>query len=214
VVCISTSSIYTKLNSVDARERELIHSIKDAEGQLSRVCRDRHLPMVLLHPAMIYGCGLDQNLSLVARLIRRFHFFPVAGRAGGLRQPVHAADLADLLLTLVQAPQLNGFSSPVGGGSILSYRQMVEKVFVAMGISPRILPVPPAMLMACTRLLGRLPGLRSLNPGFVLRQNLDQVFDDSVLKAQFEFSPRAFEPGPADFTVPEYAGRLQLPDSS
>jgi nucleoside-diphosphate-sugar epimerase len=211
VVCISTSSIYTKTHSDDAAERKLIGSIKASEHRLTDLCRDRNLPLVLLHPTLVYGCGLDENISRVARFIRRFGFFPVAGKASGLRQPVHAADLAQIAVDLVCVADLSGFSSPVCGGSVLSYRRMVELVFASQDMQPRLISIPPGLLSLMLRALSCLPVLDGAHSGFVLRQNLDQVFDDAVLRDGFGYKPRVFEPSSADFHVPEYARKLQLP---
>jgi len=209
VICISTSSVYTKQNSTDATERMLIGEIMAAENTLSHSCKERGVTLVLLRPTLIYGCGMDQNVSRIARLIRRFHFFPLAGRAGGLRQPVHAADLAGLALKLVQAENLRSLESPIGGGNVLTYRQMVERVFAANGLAPRTISITPSLLVGFFRALAWLPAMQGVNSGFFLRQNLDQVFDDGALRELAKFNPRPFEPTIADFSIPGYARALQ-----
>ncbi|MSQ99178.1 MAG: hypothetical protein EXR85_07805 [Xanthomonadales bacterium] len=209
VVCISTSSVYTKQNSPDVAERTLIGEIMAAENTLSHFCREREITLVLLRPTLIYGCGLDQNISRIGRLIRRFHFFPLAGRARGLRQPVHAADLATLAVQLIQAENLQSLESPAGGGNVLTYRQMVEHVFAAYGLAPRIISITPSLLVGIFKALAWLPAMHGVNSGFFLRQNLDQVFDDGKLHELVKFNPRPFQPTVADFSVPGYARALQ-----
>jgi nucleoside-diphosphate-sugar epimerase len=209
VVCISTSSVHTKENSPDAGERMLIDGIIQAERDLSRSCEERGITLALLRPTLIYGCGMDQNVSRIARLIRRFHFFPLAGRAGGLRQPVHAADLAGLALKLIQTENLRSLESPVGGGDVLTYRQMVERVFAANGLAPCTISITPSVLAGFFSALAWLPAMQGVNSGFFLRQNLDQVFDDGTLRKLVKFNPRPFEPTIADFSVPGYARALQ-----
>ena len=209
VVCISTSSIYTKQNSPDRGERKLIDGILQAERSLSQSCGERGITIGLLRPTLIYGCGLDQNVSRIAQLIRRFHFFPLAGAAAGLRQPVHAADLATLALKLIQAENLQSLESPAGGGNVLTYRQMVEHVFAAYGLAPRIITITPSLLVAIFKAFAWLPAMHGVNSGFFLRQNLDQVFDDGKLRELVNFNPRPFEPTVEDFSVPGYARALQ-----
>ena len=209
VVCISTSSVYTKQNSPERGERKLIDGIMQAERRLSQSCEERGITLGLLRPTLIYGCGLDQNVSRIARLILRFHFFPLAGEARGLRQPVHAADLATLALKLVQAENLQSLESPVSGGNVLTYRQMVEHVFAACGFAPRTISITPSLLVGFFKAFAWLPAMRGVNSGFFLRQNLDQVFDDGKLRELVNFNPRPFEPTVADFSVPGYARALQ-----
>jgi nucleoside-diphosphate-sugar epimerase len=205
VVCISTSSVHTKRASPDVRERELIERICAAEDRLKRFCAEREIALALLRPTLIYGCGMDQNISRLARLVRRFRFLPVAGKAAGLRQPVHAQDLAQLAVELAARGAAISVESAVGGGSVLSYRQMVQRIFIALGMKPRILQVPPWLLVLVVRCVAWLPFLRGLNAGFVLRQNCDQVFDDSHLRELTGFSPRPFAPTASDFETPESA---------
>jgi hypothetical protein len=209
VVCISTSSVHTKENSPDTAERMLIDGIIQAERDLSRSCEERGITLALLRPTLIYGCGLDQNISRIARLIRRFHFFPLAGSAAGLRQPVHAADLAALAVELIQARYVESLESPVGGGSVVSYRHMVEQVFTAYGLAPRVVCIAPAVLVSLFEALAWLPALHGVNAGFFWRQNLDLVFDDGALRELTTFNPRPFEPTIADFSIPGYARALQ-----
>jgi len=209
VVCISTSSVYTKLASANAAERRLIAGILAAEEALQRCCQQRDIALFLLRPNLIYGCGLDHNVSRVARWLRRFHFMPLAGEACGRRQPVHADDLAQLALSVLEAREWPGLECPVGGGSVITYRQMVERIFAAVGLPPRTVRLPPALLALVVRTVSWLPFMAGLNTGYVFRQNMDMVFDDAWLRDHLGFAPRPFAPTPADFTVPQQARDLQ-----
>lgn len=209
VVCLSTSSLYSKQDSADSAERRLISSLKRAEENLKAQCRERDIDLLVLRPTLIYGCGLDANVSRIARLVRKLRFFPVAGKASGLRQPVHAEDLAATGLAALNAGTLKTAESPIGGGSILSYREMVEKVFIAFGLKPRIVSVPPGLLATAARTAAWLPWAGDLNAQFVYRQNIDLVFDDTALREWLPVSTRPFAPSVADFRVPEALARLQ-----
>jgi len=212
VVCISSSSVFSKSDSGNMAERALISDICKSEQSLAEQCVRRDIRFLLLRPTLIYGCGLDQNISRIARLVQRFRFLPVAGNASGLRQPIHAEDLADLGLAAIKSESLSSMESPVGGGSVLSYRQMVEKVFIALGLTPRILSFPPALLASLANLAVLLPGSGGLNAEFVYRQNRDLVFDDSAIRRALAFSTRPFAPTSADFEIPENLRLLQPQD--
>jgi nucleoside-diphosphate-sugar epimerase len=210
VVCLSTSSIITKADSSDDAERRQIQQIVEGERSLGEACARRNITLCILRPTLIYGCGMDENISRMARFIQRFGFLPVAAPARGLRQPVHAEDLAALMVRLTQQTPDTHFSAAVAGGSTLSYRDMVDKVFCALGRRPRVISLPPHFLAFGLGVAGWLPALKGLNPAMVLRQNQDLVFDDSELRKQFDFRPRAFEPTLADFQLRE-ALRTLLP---
>jgi nucleoside-diphosphate-sugar epimerase len=206
VVCLSTSSVFSKAGSGNPAERKQIAEILQAEQQLQELCAARRLDLCLLRPTMIYGCGMDENISRIAAFIRRFGFLPLAGQAKGLRQPVHVADLAALMVRVCKS-ELPGYSSfVVAGGSTLSYRDMVAKIFQALGKPPRMPGLPAGLLANAVSLVGKLSGIKGLNAAMVLRQNQDLVFDDCEIRQAFDFQPRAFDPGPDDFKLP---ARLQ-----
>jgi nucleoside-diphosphate-sugar epimerase len=202
VVCLSTSSVFSKAESGDPAEREQIARILRAEQQLQELSVARELDLCLLRPTMIYGCGMDENVSRMAAFIRRFGFLPLAGQATGKRQPIHVADLARLMVRICQSGFTGQTAFVVAGGSTLSYREMAAKIFQALGKSPRMYVLPAGLLATATKLLGNLSGMKGLNEAMVLRQNQDLVFDDRDTRQVFNFHPRVFNPGPEDFTLP------------
>jgi len=201
VVVFSTSSVFTKASSPDGSENRQIVDILAREAQLEALCSDRGLALAVFRPTLIYGCGLDRNISLLAAWIRRLGWLPLAGGAGGLRQPVHADDLASLAVNALLTDKPVNLDSPACGGTTLTYRQMVELIFDALEKPRRIISLPPWMMASLVRLLGLLPRWRRVNPQMVLRQNTDLVFDDSALKEYLDFRPRPFKPLAADFEI-------------
>ncbi len=201
VVIFSTSSVFSKAASPDPSENRQIADILAQETQLKSLCSERGLALAVFRPTLIYGCGLDQNISLLAVWIRRLGWLPVAGRASGLRQPVHADDLAGLAVKALLTDQAVNLDSPACGGSTLTYRQMVELIFDALDKPRRIFGLPPYVMMILVSLAGVLPPLRGVNRQMVHRQNIDLVFDDSALKDCLEYRPRPFRPSADDFSI-------------
>ena len=209
IVCFSSSSVLVKADSPDAAERDIMRAISVAEAELNVLCTQRGILLYLLRPTLIYGCGRDRNVSLLADFARRFRFVPVAGRASGLRQPVHADDLAALAAAIVTGAVTTGLESAVAGGDTLTFRDMVVRVFEAFGLRPRAVSLPPVLLADATRIAGKLFGGGDINAEMVLRQNRALVFDDSALRDLFGHAPRPFRPTAADFAVPPAAQVLQ-----
>jgi nucleoside-diphosphate-sugar epimerase len=131
VVAFSSSSVLSKADSADPAERARMAAMAREEAALAAACAGRGLPLLLLRPTLIYGCGLDRNVSLLADLARRFGAIPLAGQAAGLRQPVHADDLAALAVQALTAPAPVSLDSPACGGSTLSYREMARRIAAA-----------------------------------------------------------------------------------
>ena len=202
VVVFSTSSVFSKASSPDESENRQIADILAHETQLKALCSDRGLALAVFRPTLIYGCGLDRNISLLAAWIRRLGWLPLAGRASGLRQPVHADDLARLAVNALMADKPLNLDSPACGGSTLTYRQMAELIFDALDKPRRIFSVPPGLMVAMVSLVRLLPRLHEVNTQMVRRQNIDLVFDDSALKEYLDYQPRPFKPTAGDFEIP------------
>jgi uncharacterized protein YbjT (DUF2867 family) len=94
VVLFTSTSIVTKLNSDIPAEREGLQRLAEGEQQTIDMCTRMGVGWTVLRPTMIYDEGRDANVSRLARLIQKVGVMPLAGRGAGLRQPVHAEDLA------------------------------------------------------------------------------------------------------------------------
>lgn len=211
VVAFSSSSVLSKAASQDREERRRMAAMAADEDALTAACAERGLPLLLLRPTLIYGCGMDRNVSLLAGLARRFGVIPLAGPGAGLRQPAHADDLAELAVRALQAQRPLDAASAACGGSTLSYREMALRIAALQTRRVRLLRLPEGPMAALVRILSLLPGAPSVNAEMVRRQNQDLVFDDQALRLALDWTPRPFDPHPEDFEVPEHCKSLQLP---
>ncbi len=211
-VVFSTSSVFSKAGSPEREENEKITTILAGESDVKTLCEERALPLLVLRPTLIYGCGLDQNISRLAAWIKRYGWLPVAGPARGLRQPVHADDLAQVAVAALTREQPLVLDSVACGGSTISYRQMVELIFDSVDRPRRVIGLPAGLLAAVVRLLSKIPSFQGMNQQMVLRQNIDLVFDDTPLMQELNYNPRPFKPGKSDFEIPPSANRYQLPE--
>jgi nucleoside-diphosphate-sugar epimerase len=212
VVAFSSSSVLSKALSGDPGERRLMASMAADEDALAHCCAERGIPLLLLRPTMIYGCGKDHNVSTLAHLARHYRVIPLAGPASGLRQPVHADDLAVLAVRALQSNTPLDTASAACGGSTLTFREMARRVAAAEQPQPaRLVTLPESLMALLVGILSRLPGSPGINVEMVRRQNRNLVFDDSPLREALAWSPRPFQPTPADFEVPEHCRILQLP---
>ncbi len=164
----------------------------EAETRLVDWANANGVDWCILRPTLIYGLGRDSNISEIARMIRRYHFFPLFGKATGLRQPVHADDVAQACVAALECPGASGRSFNLSGGETLPYRSMVERVFTALGYRPRFISVPLALFRLCIPLLRLLPRYRHWSLAMVERMNQDMVFDHGEAKRVLGFSPSEF----------------------
>lgn len=192
VLALSSTSVVTKQDSSDPAERELAARLATAEQDSRRLCDAAGIGLTILRPTLIYGGDPPGGLGLVRRLRRRLGLFPLVGAAGGLRQPVHAEDVAIACLQALRSNATAGRSYAIPGGETLSFREMVRRVVVADGRRVHLVTVPPFAARLALRLLGSLPLFRGLGPAVADRMNEDLVFDPADAIRDFGYHPRGF----------------------
>ncbi|MGH8559569.1 MAG: NAD-dependent epimerase/dehydratase family protein [Methylococcales bacterium] len=192
VVALSSTSRFTKERSSDLLEQVAARRLVEGESQLQQWAEANDIDWIVLRPTMIYGLGRDKNLAEVARFIRRFGLFPLFGKANGLRQPIHVQDLAKACIAALQSPDVANRAYNLSGAEILPYRDMISRVFAALGRPPRMLPVPLSFFRMAVALLRLLPRYRNWTAAMAERMNLDLVFDHSEAAKDLAFKPRAF----------------------
>lgn len=194
ILAFGSTSRDTKAASAEAGEQALAARLAEAEGALAEACARHGIAWTLFRPTLTYGSGRDENVAFIRRFVSRFGFFPLAGEARGLRQPVHADDLAAACVAALDCPAAFNRAYNLGGGECLSYRRMVEAVFRAAGRAPRLISLP-LPLWRLVLLCGRaLPGVPSIGTEMVLRMNSDMVFDIDAARRDFGYAPRPFQP--------------------
>jgi nucleoside-diphosphate-sugar epimerase len=192
VIAFSSSSRFSKETSPNPAERQVAQTLAEAEAQLIAHCEHRAINWTLFRPTLIYGCGRDQNISFIIRMIERFGFFPLLGEGKGLRQPVHAQDLAQACALALENSTTYGKSYTLSGGETLSYRAMVTAVFLRLGKKPRIITLPAGLLKPAVSLLSYLPGFRHVSPSMLDRMNADLCFSHAAARQDFAYAPRQF----------------------
>ncbi|MBL8673193.1 MAG: NAD-dependent dehydratase [Alphaproteobacteria bacterium] len=173
--------------ATDRLRTQLIEAVARIETQ----ARDLGLAVAIMQPTEIYGGGRRSAIAQAARLIRRWGVFPVARRAEGLRQPVHADDIAATSIAAVDRVAPGVRSYPLGGSERLAFSEMIGRIFDALGRPRRLARLPAPVLAAATACL------RLGDPGGVRRQADDLTADNAAAAAAFGHAPCAFLPAGA-----------------
>jgi GT2 family glycosyltransferase/nucleoside-diphosphate-sugar epimerase len=206
VVALSTTSRFTKKASSSAAERIFVVDLIAAEEKLQKWAKETDTTWTILRPTLIYGLGLDKNVGVIARFIRRFHFFPILGRASGMRQPIHARDVAAACKLALESSKANNHAYNISGAEKMTYRDMVTRIFEALSIRPLILSMPLWMFAAAVAVVRVLPPYRSWSSAMVERMNLDMSFDNNDAVRDLGFVPQAFKLDASDL-LPADSGK-------
>ena len=136
VVACSSSSVITKRFAFNRFDRNLVQRLTASQGILIRTCKDLGIPCRIVAPTLIYGkvgpLG-DRNLSQLLQWMRRFPLLPIPADSG-LRQPIHASQLAAVVRSLVIAlvSPTDGLPTTdviaVGGDDTLTYLDLLLRL--------------------------------------------------------------------------------------
>ena len=193
LVALGSTALRAWANSSDAKERLTAARLAEAEAAVAEACTRLGIAWTILRPTMIYGEGRDRNVASIARVIRRFRAFPVAGRARGRRQPLHVDDLARAIVACIDNPRAAGRAFDLPGGETVTYRALVRRVFQAQHRRPLIVPLPGALLRLLVVLLNRV-WRTGYSPALFARMNDDLVFDGEDAWRVLGIAPRRFSP--------------------
>ena len=199
VVALGSTSVHAKADSPDLVERALARKLHEAEQRLAVAAAARGCDLSLLRPTLLYGLGRDQNLSRLVALARRWRCLPLPIRAGGLRQPVHVADVAAAVLHCLRAerPCPGFFDLP--GGETLPFDLMVRRALAAGAPRSRLVRVPGPLFRTGVRLLRTSGRLGAAGEGVLARLDQDLAYDPGPAREALAHAPRGFQPDAATF---------------
>jgi len=192
VVALSSTSRFTKDDSSDPEEQAIALRLADAEARVQAWAENHGVEWIILRPTLIYGLGRDKNIAEIARFVWRFGFFPLFGKAIGLRQPLHAQDVAGAGIAALGSPAVVNRAYNLSGAETLPYRDMVARIFSALGQPVRLVPVPLFAFRFAVAILRLVPRYRNWSSAMAERMNRDLVFDHGEATRDFGFEPRPF----------------------
>lgn len=194
LVATSSMSAESKRDSGVAAEREISERLRVGEARLISQCERQGIGWTILRPTLIYGAGLDRSLTPIVRHALRWRVFPIpAGR--GLRQPVHAEDVAMAALHALRSTDAVARILPLGGGERLAVAEMFQRVRTSLPVFTVPMTIPAAALAAAAR-------LQPFQRGPLMRLETDLVADHDDSCRILGLRPRGFRPSAAAWGLP------------
>ncbi len=199
ILALSSLSARWKAGSPNVADARLAARLLDAEAELVSRCEAMAATACILRCGLVYGAGVDRTLTPLRRIASRWRMLPWPRGARGLRQPVHADDIARALAHAAQAkvPLHGVFELP--GPERLSWPVMLQRVLQTTPTPSRLCLLPDFALERILRALTRRG-----EPWASKLSMLQRVYEDQVTAVddwyRFGVIPRAFSPTPADFS--------------
>jgi hypothetical protein len=133
VIACSSSSFITKRFAFNDSDKQLVSKLCKAHILIKYVCQSLSISQQILAPTLVYGVAnnySDKNLTKVISLMRILPCIALP-RTTGLRQPIHARQLARIsdyqICKMIKGDWSNNEPEimTLGGDSIISYKEMI-----------------------------------------------------------------------------------------
>ena len=109
---------------------------------VAEILQSGDVPATVLRAAMIIGSG-SASFEILRYLVDRLPIMITPKWVNVETQPIAIRDVLRYLVQCLQVPETSGKVIDIGGADILTYREMMQVMAVANGLSKRlILPVP------------------------------------------------------------------------
>lgn len=170
----------------------------EGEEGLRRIAEETGLQVVIIRPVLVYGPGVKGNFLSMMRWLQKGIPLPL-GAIHNARSLVALDNLVDLIVTCIDHPAAANQTFLVSDGEDLSTPELLQRTAAAMGVRPRLVPVPVSILQAGAALLGKRDVSRRLcgslqvdicktrdllgwNPPVTVDQALRKTADDFLRK--------------------------------
>lgn len=126
----------------------------EAEAELIELGRQTGMEITIVRPPLVYGPGVRGNFRSLVKWASS-GFPSIFQAVGNKRSFIHVANLCDFLIVALDHPDAANRVFLVSDGTDLSTHELLTKLTIAAGRSPKSIPVPPIILSSLGRIAGR-----------------------------------------------------------
>lgn len=127
----------------------------EAEEGLLAIGVSSDMEVVVIRAPLIYGPGVRANFLRMARWLARGRPLPLGAVTENRRSLLGLDNLVDFILLCLQHPKAANQVFLAADGEDLSTTELLRRTAAALGVHPRLVPVPPAILEAGAAVLGK-----------------------------------------------------------
>jgi UDP-4-keto-D-QuiNAc 4-reductase len=139
----------------DARPAEPYGQSKlEAEFRLREFASASGMDIAIIRPPLVYGPGVQANFAALLRLVARGLPLPF-GLVDNRRSYIAVDNLADAIKTIALHATPVNETFTVSDGIDLSTAELIRRIADAMERTVTLVPVPPSLLLAAARLIGK-----------------------------------------------------------
>lgn len=126
----------------------------EAEQGLLKLASETGLEVVIIRPPLIYGGGVKANFASMMKAVRSGIPLPL-GAINNKRSLVYIGNLVSLIVKCIDHPAAANQVFLVSDGHDVSTTELLRLSAQALGVKPRLLPVPQRLLEVTAKVLGK-----------------------------------------------------------
>lgn len=164
-----------------------------SKAKAETLVRESALDWTILKPSLQFGAG-DGFFNLIADLARLSPgVVPVPGRGDSRFQPIHAGDVARVVVAALDDPTTIQQSIELGGPRYWTYREITREVLRALGKRRAIVPMPVPLIRVVAAVSERLRLGFPVATDQLRQLRLDNIGPLGLIEERFGFAPRPME---------------------
>lgn len=126
----------------------------EAENKLSQISSETGLEVVTVRAPLVYGPGNPGNFLSLLKVVHSGIPLPLASVANK-RSLIYVRNLVDALAVCASHPLAAGKTYLVSDTEEVSTPELIRRMAVAQGATPRLLPFPVALMRMACKLMGK-----------------------------------------------------------
>lgn len=126
----------------------------EAEQALMRISAETGMEVAILRPPLVYGPRVRANFLRLLRWVDQGVPLPLAA-VRNRRSMIYLGNLVDAIVTCIEHPAVAGRTYLLSDGEDVSTPDLIRRIAVALGRTPRLWPLPVGGLRALGALTGR-----------------------------------------------------------
>ena len=126
----------------------------EAEQGLLLIAQQTGMEVVIIRPPLIYGLGVKANFASLMRAVKSRVPLPF-GAIYNKRSFVYVGNLVSLILRCIDHPAAANQTFLVSDGHDISTTELLRECALALGVKPRLLPVPQRLIEVCASIIGK-----------------------------------------------------------
>jgi len=150
----SQFSVPFRADDLPSYEDAYAVSKSEAEFSLRALSKETGMEVVIIRPPLVYGPGVKANFAAMMKLAAKNLPLPL-GAIHNKRSLVALENLVDLIVTCIDHPKAANETFLVSDDQDVSTTELLNKMTVAAGKKPWLIPVPMKLIQLGAMLLGK-----------------------------------------------------------